>query len=117
MGKLISINQSAFVPRKAIQDNITLANECFHALKLNRSQLKVGMALKLDLNKAYNSLEWNFLIEIMTKMGFTEKWLRLFFNALVRCPSISLLMELRHALYSQAGVFGRVTLFPRTYFY
>ncbi|KAM1809552.1 hypothetical protein ACFX12_026443 [Malus domestica] len=35
------------------------------------------MALKLDISKAYDRLEWNFLESIMKCMGFSEEWIRL----------------------------------------
>ena len=35
------------------------------------------MALKLDMSKAYNQVEWGFLEDIMQWMGFNERWIRL----------------------------------------
>ena len=32
------------------------------------------MAFKIDLNKAYDRVEWDFLIATMTKLGFKKKW-------------------------------------------
>ena len=35
------------------------------------------MALKLDMRKAYDKVEWKFLEQIMQKMGFASKWIQL----------------------------------------
>ena len=35
-----------------------------------------NMAMKLDMSKAYDRVEWNFLIKIMEMMGFHSKWIR-----------------------------------------
>lgn len=48
-----------------------------HRLR-NRRQGKVGhMAIKLDINKAYDRVEWEFLRKIMLKMGFLDRWVNL----------------------------------------
>ena len=35
------------------------------------------MTLELDMSKAYDRVEWNFLEEIMRKIGFNERWINL----------------------------------------
>ena len=35
------------------------------------------MAVKLDISKAYDRVEWEFLHKIMLKLGFTERWVNL----------------------------------------
>lgn len=55
---IISDSQSAFVPNRLISDNTSVAYEMLHRLR-NRRQSKVGhMAIKLDISKAYDRVEW-----------------------------------------------------------
>lgn len=35
------------------------------------------MALKLDISKAYDRIEWNFLEQMMRKLGFIKAWIQL----------------------------------------
>jgi hypothetical protein len=71
---IISQNQSAFIPGRLISDNILAAYETLHTMH-TRMWGKVGyMAVKLDMSKAYDRVEWSFLEGILEKMGFTRKW-------------------------------------------
>lgn len=72
---LISEQQSAFIPGRQIQDNIIVAHEVFHFLKLKKRGSKAAIAIQLDLNKAYDNVCWDFLLKLMDRMGFDQKWL------------------------------------------
>lgn len=75
LGHLISPQQSAFVPGRLIQDNILIAHEAFHHLKINRRGGQTIMAINLDFHKAYDRVEWDFLEAVMVKMGFHAIWI------------------------------------------
>lgn len=61
LNMLISENQSAFIPRRLITDNIMISYEVMHFMK-RKTQGKLGwMALKLDMSKVYDRVEWFFL--------------------------------------------------------
>ncbi|BFG30782.1 hypothetical protein CerSpe_170560 [Prunus speciosa] len=77
LAEIISPQQSAFIPGRQIQDNILLAHEAFHALKLRKKTKVYEMGLKLDMNKAYDRIEWDFLKEMLIKIGFDQSWVRL----------------------------------------
>lgn len=55
MGHLTSSNQANFVMGRNIGDNIVVAHEAIHSLR-NFKGNKVGMALKIDLKKAYDRI-------------------------------------------------------------
>jgi len=70
---IISANQSSFIPGRLISDNILVANETLHSMQ-TRHWGKTGyVALKLDMNKTYDRVEWVFLDSVMQRMGFAPK--------------------------------------------
>lgn len=73
---LVDPAQSAFVSNRAIQDNILVAFETIHAMK-NKRKGKLGdVALKIDISKAYDRVDWGFLEYMLRRLGFCDKWVR-----------------------------------------
>ncbi|KAL0442405.1 UNVERIFIED_CONTAM: hypothetical protein Slati_1963200 [Sesamum latifolium] len=77
LDKIISPVQSAFVPGRLISDNILLAFEINHFLNTKSKGKQGWMALKLDVSKAYDKVEWSFLERVMSKLGFPPSFVRL----------------------------------------
>jgi len=74
--KYISDNQLAFVPDKTILDNTMVAIEVIHFMKTKTRGQDKYVALKLDISKAYDIMDWEYLKEVMIKMGFNQKWIQ-----------------------------------------
>jgi hypothetical protein len=71
LGKIISKTQDAFVKGRQIMDSVLIGNECIDS----RFQSRIpGLLLKLDLEKAYDHVNWEFLLHLLQKCGFGEKW-------------------------------------------
>ncbi|KAK4383992.1 hypothetical protein Sango_3101400 [Sesamum angolense] len=71
---LISPSQNAFIPGRLISDNILLAQELFSGY--NQCRLPPRCALKVDLRKAYDTVEWDFLIATLRMFGFPAVFIR-----------------------------------------
>ena len=70
MPQLISDHQSAFMSDRLILDNILVAFETLHYMR-NHNKGKSGfMALKLDMIKAYDRVEWSYMEKVLIKMAF-----------------------------------------------
>ncbi len=65
MPLIISDEQSAFTKGRLISDNILLSHEIMHHLKTRHRSKYYGMAIKLDINKAYECVEWKYLQHVM----------------------------------------------------
>jgi hypothetical protein len=76
LDKCISEEQSAFVEGRYITDNALIAIEIIHALKRKTRGVKGELALKIDISKAYDKVEWSFLKGVLSRMGFSEKWMQ-----------------------------------------
>ncbi|WVZ55719.1 hypothetical protein U9M48_006344 [Paspalum notatum var. saurae] len=68
---MVSINQSAFIKGRTIQDNFLLVQQLAKCLY---SKKEPHILLKLDISKAFDSVSWSFLIEILRHLGFGRRW-------------------------------------------
>ncbi|RVW74010.1 Transposon TX1 uncharacterized 149 kDa protein [Vitis vinifera] len=72
LGSLVSDFQHAFVAGRQILDVVLIANETIDS-KI-KEDLR-GVLCKLDIKKAYDHVNWNFVLAVTEKMGFGSKWM------------------------------------------
>lgn len=81
LGDIISENQSAFIPGRAITDNVLITHEVLQFLKTSKAKKNCTMAVKTDMSKAYDRIEWEFIYQVLTRLGFHSIWV----NWIMQC--------------------------------
>nr|GEV27004.1 putative RNA-directed DNA polymerase, eukaryota, reverse transcriptase zinc-binding domain protein [Tanacetum cinerariifolium] len=71
LGELVSETQSAFIADRQILDGPFILNE---VIQWCSSKKKQAIIFKVDFEKAYDSVRWDFLDEILSKFSFGHKW-------------------------------------------
>ena len=69
---MVSTSQNAFVRGRQILDASLIANEVIDSWQKRKEK---WLIYKLDIEKAYDSMNWQFLLRALQKMGFGSKWL------------------------------------------
>jgi hypothetical protein len=102
LSQLVSPNQSAFVKGRYILDNFVLVQQMARAL---HRQKEPRVLLKLDITKAFDSVSWPFLLEVLQHLGFGTRWCNLLAK-LLRSSSTRVLVngEPRELIYHQSGL-------------
>nr|CAN73960.1 hypothetical protein VITISV_023007 [Vitis vinifera] len=73
LDKVVSPDQNAFVKGRQILDASLIANEVIDYWFKRKEK---GLICKLDIEKAYDSINWKFLMKVMRKMGFGDRWMK-----------------------------------------
>jgi hypothetical protein len=68
---LVNMCQSAFIKKRSIHDNFIYVQS---QAKLFRQTKAIAILLKLDIEKAFDSVSWEFLLEILEARGFSLRW-------------------------------------------
>ena len=74
MNKLISPCQTAFIKGRNIMDGVMSLHEILHEARRKKQQ---GVVLKLDFEKAYDKVDWKYLMKCVSQKGFSPLWCRL----------------------------------------
>lgn len=70
---LISVNQTAFVKGRQIADNFVTTREMLQHIAQTKNS---AIFVKIDFRKAFDSVEWPFLIRVMQARNFPRRWIK-----------------------------------------
>jgi hypothetical protein len=91
LSNLVSPFQAAFIPGRRGVDNVIIAQELIHSLHKKKGR-KGQFILKVDLEKAYDRLEWSFIREVLLFFNFPSRLVDLILEC-VSSSSISILFN------------------------
>ncbi|KAK9990873.1 hypothetical protein SO802_025858 [Lithocarpus litseifolius] len=91
LDKLISPIQAAFVPGRRGLDNVVIAQELIHSIDLKKGNNSF-MAIQVDLAKAYDRLEWNFIHKVLRAFHFPDGLISLIMSY-ISSSSLSILFN------------------------
>ena len=69
----ISLNQSAFVKDRLLIENVLLASELVKSY--HKDSVIERCAVKIDVSKAFDSVQWSFLLSVLTALNFPERFI------------------------------------------
>lgn len=78
--RIISPNHSAFLQGRSIVDPIVLTSECVNLL--DRKCKRGNVAIKFDISKAFDTLDWNYLLQVLQSFGFNATFVSYIHNIL-----------------------------------
>lgn len=71
LDSLVSRSQSAFIKRRCIQDNFMYTQNLTRILHRSKTP---SLLLKLDIAKAFDSVKWGYILELLQVLGFGPRW-------------------------------------------
>ena len=89
LNKVIDPRQSAFLEGRGLLDSVLVANETLEEVKRKKKECVV---FKVDYEKTYDSVSWEFIYYMLGRLGFCDKWIDWIKNCL-ESSSISVLVN------------------------
>jgi hypothetical protein len=85
---MVNRNQNAFIQTRSIHDNYKYVQRA--AVLIRKKKIPM-LLLKLDISKAFDTLSWPFLVEVLQAHGFSNKWCNWIETLLITASSRNLL--------------------------
>ncbi|GJN40477.1 hypothetical protein PR202_gb29692 [Eleusine coracana subsp. coracana] len=100
----IHASQNAFIKGRRITTNIIFAQEIVHSFRLS-SWNQQGFMIKIDLAKAFDRIEWSFILNVLRRHGFHGHFIGLI-HACIAAPTFSVLInrQAQGSFTSQRGI-------------
>ncbi|XP_057432616.1 secreted RxLR effector protein 78-like [Lotus japonicus] len=89
LSKLIDVNQFAFLGERNMMDSVLIVNEIVDEAKRKK---KPTIIFKVDYEKAYDSVRWDFLLYMLRRMNFCDKWIK-WIRGCLESNSVSVLVN------------------------
>ncbi|GJU23916.1 RNA-directed DNA polymerase, eukaryota [Tanacetum coccineum] len=89
LGDIVNEVQSAFIAERQILDGPFILNEVMHWCKTKKKQ---ALFFKVDFEKAYDTVRWDFLDDVLHKFGFGNRW-RLWIQSCLRSSRGSIIVN------------------------
>jgi hypothetical protein len=103
---------TAFLPRRYILEGVVVLHETIHELKSKRQK---GLILKLDFEKAYDKVNWEFLQQVLRMKGFSSMWCQWMEKVVTMgsvCVCVQVNDDLGHFFQTKKGLKQGDHLFP-----
>lgn len=72
MNYLIDNSQTAYIKGRLIMNNVVCAHEILHQIKISKTK---GVLFKIDFEKTFDCVNWDFLLEVLKGRNFGDKWI------------------------------------------
>jgi Reverse transcriptase (RNA-dependent DNA polymerase) len=79
MDALIDQSQTTYIKGRMIMDNVVCAHEVLHQIHVSRTK---GVFFKINFEKVFDKINWDFLLETLVGRGFNSKWIQWITNIL-----------------------------------
>jgi hypothetical protein len=109
MSCMTSHEQGGYIEGHQILDGIIVSHEAIHSLK---STKKPSMLIKLNMPKAYDCLNWDFSVQMLTTFSFSLTWVKWVKNLISSTFFYFLVMVLLPPYSTPLMVYVKETLFP-----
>jgi len=74
IASIITETQSGFIPGRKVADNVIMAHELVKTY--TRKHISPRCMIKVDIQKAYDTVDWRFLEQMLTELSFPKKFIR-----------------------------------------
>jgi hypothetical protein len=103
---LVSNCQSAFIKERNIQDNFQYVQGAVNHFHCSKTPM---LLLKLDIAKAFDNVRWEYKLEVMAQLGFSQRWR----DVLALIWSSTTSRDVQAARSRTDAAYGRATLCRR----